>query len=85
VSESVALALADGALRNFSATAAVGITGIAGPTGGSEAKPVGTVWFGFVAGDRRWAERVAFPGDRSDIRARAVQFALFALWRVLSE
>jgi nicotinamide-nucleotide amidase len=85
VSESVALALADGAARNFSTLAAVGITGIAGPTGGSEAKPVGTVWFGFVAGDRRWSERVAFPGNRSEIRARAVQFALFTLWRVLSE
>lgn len=79
VSEPVALAMAEGAVRNFGSEVAVGVTGIAGPGGGSPEKPVGTVWFGFVAGGDRWSERVAFPGNRAEIRARAAQFALFRL------
>jgi len=85
VSEAVAAALAAGAIRNFRAQVAVGITGIAGPDGGTEAKPVGTVWFGFVVGEARWTERFVFPGNRAEIRARSVQHALFALWGKLSD
>lgn len=85
VSEAVAMALAEGAARNFSTDAAVGITGIAGPDGGSELKPIGTVWFGFILAERRWTQRVIFPGNRAEIRVRATQYALYALWRSLSE
>lgn len=83
VSEVVALQMAEGAARNFGTAVAVGITGIAGPDGGSEEKPVGTVWFGFVTPSRRWSERVVFPGNREEIRERAAQLALFRLYQAL--
>lgn len=83
VSAPVAAALAEGAARNFGAEASVGITGIAGPSGGSPEKPVGTVWFGFHLGTDRWTVRVGFPGDREDVRRRAAQYALSTLWRRL--
>lgn len=83
VSEPVAAALAEGAARNFAAPVAVGITGIAGPGGGTPEQPVGTVWFGFVTPGRSWTERVVFPGNRGEIRARTVQYALVALHRGL--
>lgn len=83
VSGPVALALAEGAARNFGARVSVGITGIAGPEGATPDKPVGTVWFGFRVDDSAWATRVGFPGSREEIRARAAQYALFALWRAL--
>jgi len=84
VSEPVALGLADGAARNFQAEVAVGITGLAGPAGGSGTMAVGTVWFGFVVGAQRWAERAVFPGSREEIRTRAVQLALFRLHQALT-
>jgi nicotinamide-nucleotide amidase len=83
VSEAVALAMAEGAARNFVSEVAVGVTGIAGPGGGSPEKPAGTVWFGFVAGGEHWAERVVFPGNRAEVRARAAHFALFRLYQRL--
>lgn len=83
VSEPVAAALAEGAARNFGVEASVGITGIAGPSGGTPEKPVGTVWFGFRLGPDRWTTRVVFPGTREEVRTRAAQFALHALWRRL--
>jgi len=83
VSEPVAAALAGGAARNFAAPVAVGITGIAGPDGGTPERPVGTVWFGFETPEKRWTERVVFPGNRAEVRARTVQHALVALHRVL--
>jgi nicotinamide-nucleotide amidase len=85
VSEGVVRELVEAAARNFRAEAAVGITGIAGPTGGSDEKPVGTVWFGFKLGDRIWTEHVVFPGNRAEIRARSAQHALYALWRHLPD
>ena len=85
VNEPVAAALADGAARNFPAQVTVGITGIAGPSGGSNEKPVGTVCFGFRIETDSWTERVVFPGSRAEIRARSVQHALFGLWKRLSD
>ena len=76
--------MAVGAARRFGTEAAIGITGIAGPDGGTEEKPVGTVCFGWVAGNLEEATRVVFPGNRREIRERAVQFALWRLWRLLS-
>jgi nicotinamide-nucleotide amidase len=79
VSGPVAIALAEGAARTLGTDCGVGVTGIAGPTGGSETKPVGTVWFGIVApGVTRAVER-RFVGDRSAVRIRAAQAALALL------
>jgi nicotinamide-nucleotide amidase len=83
ISESVAIAMATGATERLGADAAVSVTGIAGPGGGSEAKPVGTIWIGVSARGRVEARRVLFPGDRHDVRARAAQMALFLMLRGL--
>jgi nicotinamide-nucleotide amidase len=76
VSSEVAIALADGIRRNTGSTLGVGITGIAGPGGGSEEKPVGTVHVAIshAAGVKERGTR--FPGDREAIRWHASQLAL---------
>lgn len=77
VSEAVVREMAAGALAHSRADISVAISGIAGPGGGSESKPVGTVWFAWA--DRHgWisAERYQFDGDRSAVRAQAVTVAL---------
>jgi nicotinamide-nucleotide amidase len=79
VSEATARAMAEGACRRVGADVAVAVTGIAGPGGGSEAKPVGTVWFGLHGGGTTTAVRYVFPGNRFEIRARAAQMALYLL------
>ena len=81
VSESVVGAMAAGAATATGADLAVAVTGVAGPGGGSDAKPVGTVWFGFAVRGQVDTQRVGFPGTRADIRGRASQFALHGLWR----
>jgi nicotinamide-nucleotide amidase len=84
VSEPVARAMAEGVRRVFHSDYGVGITGVAGPGGGSEAKPVGTVHIA-VAGPYGRAEhrRVRFPGDRERVRAQSAQLALELLRRML--
>jgi len=79
VSEAVACAMAEGVRRNFGASVTVSVTGIAGPTGGSEAKPVGTVWLATAAERGTQAVRKVFGGSRADIRARAAQAALWLM------
>jgi nicotinamide-nucleotide amidase len=79
VSELVARAMAHGAVRHSRARAAVAVTGVAGPTGGSAAKPVGTVWFGFMVDGRLSSETCRFAGDRAAIRAATVRHALARL------
>lgn len=81
VSEQTVKAMALGCRERLGADQVVAVTGIAGPAGGSEEKPVGTVWFGFAGADGAQAERYIFPGTRQEVRARAAQFALFGLWR----
>ena len=78
VSESVAAAMAMGALEHSSGQIAVSITGIAGPDGGSAAKPVGTVCFAWAATGMPSAKTLTkhFSGDRQDIRLAACQEAL---------
>jgi nicotinamide-nucleotide amidase len=83
VSEPVAVAMARGAVERLGADAAVSVTGIAGPGGGSEAKPVGTIWCGVALGGDVDARRLLLPGSRHDIRARAAQAALHLLLRRL--
>lgn len=80
VSEPVARAMAEGALTRFGADTAVGITGIAGPGGGSAEKPVGTVCFGVALSGRPTLVRtVRLPGDRSDVRERSTTVAMHLL------
>lgn len=89
VSEEVAEALADGAVERFHADAGIGITGIAGPDGGSDDKPVGHVCFSVVArlaGDtRRVTRSIEIPGSRADVRDRSATVALHLLRRLLLE
>jgi nicotinamide-nucleotide amidase len=86
VSEPVADAMAEGALERFGADTAVAITGVAGPDGGSEEKPVGTVCWSVMLGDGRSLTRtVRLPGDRTDIRDRSTTVAMHMLRRVLAE
>ncbi|WP_282807510.1 nicotinamide-nucleotide amidase [Hafnia alvei] len=80
VSEAVVNEMAQGALRAASADFAVSVSGIAGPDGGSAAKPAGTVWFGFAAKDgRTYSIRQYFPGGRLQVRQLAAEFALCVL------
>ena len=78
VSEPVVRAMAEGALETCDAQLTVGITGIAGPTGGSEAKPVGLVWFATAmsGGETVVAERRFGDLGRSEVRLAAVRTAL---------
>jgi nicotinamide-nucleotide amidase len=80
VSPETAAEMADGALKNSNAMISLAITGIAGPTGGSPGKPVGTVCFAWCrTGVAATAETVVFAGDREAIRRQAVVYALRGL------
>lgn len=83
VSEAVARAMAEGALRHSLAQVSVAVTGVAGPTGGSPDKPVGTVWFGWATPQGVTAERQVFGGDRDAVRTATVRHALAGLLRRL--
>ena len=86
VSEPVADAMAEGALGRFEADTAVAITGIAGPGGGTEEKPVGTVcWSVRTAEGGGITSTHRLPGDRADIRDRSTTVAMHLMRRVLSE
>ena len=79
-------AMAAGALRRFGADTAVAITGVAGPGGGTEHKPVGTVCFTVaLAGDAPSTRTLRLPGDRNDIRERSTTVAMHLLRQALSE
>jgi nicotinamide-nucleotide amidase len=80
VSEPVARRMAEGALAHSAADVSVSVTGIAGPGGGSAAKPVGLVWFGLARrGTATLTLRKVFPGDRAEVRRAAVAQALALL------
>ncbi|MGE0652159.1 MAG: CinA family protein [Alphaproteobacteria bacterium] len=86
VSEEVARAMAEGALRAADADAAVAVTGIAGPDGGSAEKPVGLVHVAAARGGHPTLHRRhVFSGDRASIRAQAVDAALRLLLRIMGE
>ncbi len=82
VSEPVVREMARGAQRLAGATYACAVSGIAGPTGGSEAKPVGLVWIAWARGDVLITERFQFGGDREQVRRRTVAAALEGLAQV---
>jgi nicotinamide-nucleotide amidase len=85
VSEAVAAGLARGVAERFGADVGVGITGVAGPGGGTEEKPVGSVWYGVFVKGRIETKHRMFPGDREAVRERAAQAALHLLLRILRE
>jgi PncC family amidohydrolase len=81
VSAEVAEAMVRGVVARTGADVAISITGVAGPGGGSDEKPIGTVWFGVWHDGQVESVRVGFPGTRPEIRARAVMAAMFGLLR----
>lgn len=84
VSEETARAMASGVRARLKTDVGFATTGIAGPGGGSEQKPVGLVWFALALPDGRLlAEKMNFRGDRNAIQARASTYALGMLWRDL--
>jgi nicotinamide-nucleotide amidase len=86
VSAEVAEALADGARTCLGADIGVGITGVAGPGGGTEEKPVGLVWLAVAGpGDAAMTRSVNLPGGRADVRERATTVAMHMLRRALVE
>lgn len=85
VSESTAKEMAEGALRNSQAEIAVSVTGIAGPTGGTDEKPVGLVYIGIAIKDKSaHVTKNLFEGDRTTIRQATVEKALELLIEKLS-
>jgi len=85
VSEETVRAMAEGAQRLFSADCSIAVTGIAGPGGGTPEKPVGTVWLAARVHTNTRALTRVLPGDRDDVRRRAVQAGLDLLRRLLAE
>jgi len=82
VSAEVAEAMAIGVKKKANSSVGVGITGIAGPNGGTPLKPVGLVYFSFVIDDYVYVEKKIFNGAREDIRIRST---MYIMWRLLVE
>ncbi len=76
VSEEVARAMAQGAVQHANVQVSVAVTGVAGPTGGSDTKPVGTVWFAWCVNHALDSEKMVFSGDRAAVREAATLHAL---------
>lgn len=84
VSEEVVRAMVVGAIARSKARVALAVTGVAGPTGGSSDKPVGTVWFGWQVDGKVSAQCLLFAGDRAAVRAATVGHALRQVVDLLS-
>ncbi|MBQ4828654.1 CinA family protein [Alteromonas sp. MMG017] len=78
-------AMAAGVKHKSGANVVVTVSGIAGPGGGSEEKPVGTVWFGFICGEKTEAIKQVFAGDRETVRLLAIEFAITHLLAMLAD
>ena len=89
VSEQTVMEMAQGCLTMSGADYAVAVSGVAGPDGGTDDKPVGTVWIGWASRsnghDSITAERHSFEGDREEVRSQTVIFALQGLRQRLRE
>lgn len=79
VSASVAQAMAIGAVYKSKSQVSVAVTGVAGPSGGSPEKPVGTVWFGWCVNGVVTTQVMLFQGDRGNVRQATVEHALEGL------
>ena len=85
MSETIASAMAEKTADIMNTDFAIGLTGVAGPEGGSLACPVGTVCYAVADGGRVVSFRKRFMGDRTSIRERATQAALFSLFQILTK
>ena len=85
VSAAVVEAMAQGAVARSLAQFSVSVSGVAGPGGGTEDKPVGTVWFGLSNGDITASERRHFDGDRADVRQQTIDYALASLFKFVQK
>lgn len=85
VSEEVVRAMVQGALQHSRAQVGVAVTGVAGPSGGSVTKPVGTVWFGWATPSGVCCEVHHLEGDRAAVRQATVRHALHRLATLLAE
>jgi nicotinamide-nucleotide amidase len=85
VSAETALEMAVGALKNSQSQLAVSATGIAGPGGATDSKPVGLVYIGIASGKNAFAIKNLFGGDRSAVRLETVETALTALQKEIEE
>lgn len=84
VSGEVAVALADGARERLGADVGIGVTGVAGPDGGNDEKPVGTVWVAVSShAGGRIVRRTRLPGDRAEVRERTTTLAMHLVRRLL--
>lgn len=83
VSEAVVKAMADGAIAQSNAHWAVSVSGIAGPGGGSDEKPVGTVWVAWKGPGKAYEEKLIFDGDREAVRRQTVAHVLTELSNLL--
>lgn len=83
VSEAVARAMAQGAMQYSHAQVTLAVTGVAGPTGGSQEKPVGTVWLAWTTPLGTTAECCQFPGNRTAVRQATVRHALNGMLKIL--
>lgn len=85
VSQETAIEMVSGALARYGASVAVAVTGVAGPSGGTPDKPVGTVWIGWKRrGGYAHAELFHFDGDREAVRRRTVAAALDGVRKILT-
>lgn len=86
VSKEIAENMATGAVKHSAANVSISITGIAGPDGGSDEKPVGTVWFGFAGSVFKHPQTFHhhFFGGREHVRGQAIQFAMGKLIELLN-
>jgi len=85
VSEAVARAMAAGAAQRAGTRVSVAVTGVAGPSGGSPDKPVGTVWFGWCVGQTVFSACRHFAGDRQAVRLQTVVYGLDRLCRAVAD
>jgi PncC family amidohydrolase len=76
--------MATGARARLGTSYALATTGIAGPDGGTDEKPVGLVWFAIDAGGEVHSYKFSFRGDRDAVQRRATVMALGIVWRLLS-
>ena len=85
VSEQVAMAMARGALAHSRAQISLALTGIAGPGGGGDKKPVGTVWFAWATETQSRSAMRLFRGNRGSVRRQSEQYALQGLLELLAD
>ena len=80
VSEQCVLEMSRGLKKLTNADVCISISGIAGPTGGTKEKPVGTVYFGLIIDDKEYSLKKIFNGEREDVRQRAVHYSI---WKII--